>query len=220
MRVSWGFVGVAIVCGSALAQTPATDKDFCERAQREMTGATVPLTNIVYESYDAFKESKTKVDPLEIGQYVFADANRKPVRVSCKLKTSDHIQSRYGTEAARGDSKVCGDINRAAVDAVYAAIPEAERAGLRVARADIVIEPDDVVPTGSAWIEDFDAVWRGPDGKVHIKSKTLYVTWSDWKYFWLPERFRGVRYCHFLAPEYVQRLATGEAPVPPPSVKN
>ena len=49
-------------CGmTAYAQVPATDKDFCERVQRDLTGTTLKLNNIVYPDFDSFKESKTKI---------------------------------------------------------------------------------------------------------------------------------------------------------------
>jgi hypothetical protein len=197
------------------ADVPATNKDFCERVQRDLTGTKLPLVNIVYPDFEAFKESKTKIDPVEIGQYVITDG-LSPTRVSCKTKTSDHLQDRYGEESATGD-KSCMDINRMTLDAVYGALTDEEKAKLKIARGDIVLEPDDTVFMGSEWVKDYDFVYRGPEAKMHIMSKALYVTWTNVAFRWAPERFRGVRYCHLIAPEYAKRLALGEAQVPLPT---
>ncbi|MSO97078.1 MAG: hypothetical protein EXR11_02500 [Rhodospirillaceae bacterium] len=201
------------------AEMPMTDKDFCTRVQRDLTGTTLALNNIVYPSYDAFKESKTKVDPVEIGQYVTTLADgRTPMRVSCKTKTSDHLQDRYGKDAATGD-KTCADINRTTIDGVYAALSDDERAKLKIAQADVVIEPDEVVYMGSQWVTDYDFVYRDPEAKIHLMGKSLYVTWTNVAFAWAPERFRGVRYCHLIAPEYARKLVIGEAELLPPVKK-
>jgi hypothetical protein len=200
---------------AAQAQVPVTDKDYCERVQRDLTGTTLKLNNIVYPSYEGFKESKTKIDPIEIGQFVITDAI-SPTRISCKTKTSDHLQDRYGQDAAKGD-KSCADINRATMDAVYGALTDDEKAKLKIVRADVVIEPDQTVFMGSQWVEDYDFVYRGPEAKMHLLGKSLYVTWTNLAFKWAPERFRGVRYCHLIAPEYAKRLVLGEAQVPLPA---
>ena len=203
-------------CGmTAYAQVPATDKDFCERVQRDLTGTTLKLNNIVYPDFDSFKESKTKIDPIEIGQFVISDGI-SPTRVSCKTKTSDHLQDRYGQDAAKGD-KSCADINRATIDAAYGALTDDEKAKLKIVRADVVIEPDTTVFMGSQWVEDYDFVYRGPEAKMHVMGKSLYVTWTNIAFRLAPERFRGVRYCHLIAPEYAKRLVLGETQVPMPS---
>lgn len=201
------------------ADMPVTDKAFCEHVQRDLTGTTLALSNIVYPSYDAFKESKTKIDPIEIGQYVTTMADGKtPMRVSCKTKTSDHLQDRYGKDAATGD-KTCADINRMTIDGVYAALSDDERAKLKISQADMVIEPDEVVYMGSQWVTDYDFVYRDPEAKIRLMGKSLYVTWTNVAFAWAPERFRGVRYCHLIAPEYARKLVIGEAELPPPVKK-
>jgi len=208
-------LGVVALTEAGRAQVPATDKDFCERVQRELTGTTLPLVNIVYPDYAAFKESKTKIDPLEIGQYVQTDTI-SPTRVSCKTKTTDHLQERYGPAAATGD-KTCADVNRRIIDQVYAALTEEEKAKLKITREDVVIEPDETVFMGSEWVKDYDFVYRGPEAKMHVMGKSLYVTWTNIAFRWAPERFRGVRYCHLIAPEYAKRLVLGEADLPLPA---
>lgn len=197
------------------ADVPVTDKDFCERVQRDLTGTKLPLVNIVYPDYEAFKESKTKIDPVEIGQYVITDG-MSATRVSCKTKTSDHLQDRYGQDAAVAD-KSCADINRMTIDAVYGALTDEEKSKLKIQREDIVLEPDETVFMGSEWVKDYDFVYRGPEAKMHVMGKSLYVTWTNIAFRWAPERFRGVRYCHLIAPEYAKRLALGEAQLPLPT---
>ncbi|MDX2144392.1 MAG: hypothetical protein SFV19_13635 [Rhodospirillaceae bacterium] len=210
---------LALGAATAAAQTmpqgvPVTDNGFCERVQRDLTGTTLKLNNIVYADFEGFKESKTKIDPIEIGQYVLSDGT-SPTRVSCKTKTTDHLTDRYGADAAKGD-KTCADINRMTVDAVYGALSDDDKAKLKIAREDVVIEPDETVYMGSQWVTDYDFVYRGPEAKMHLMAKSLYVTWTNIAFKWAPERFRGVRYCHLIAPEYAKRLALGEAELPLP----
>jgi hypothetical protein len=229
LNASLGVAGVlALALAAAAAQTamaqtatpqamPVTDKDFCERVQRDLTGTTLKLNNIVYPDYDGFKESKTKIDPLEIGQFVLSDGV-SPTRVSCKTKTTDHLIDRHGADAAKGD-KTCADINRMTIDAVYTALTDDEKAKLKIAKDDVVIEPDETVYMGSQWVTDYDFAYRGPEAKMHLMGKSLYVTWTNVAFKWAPERFRGVRYCHLIAPEYAKRLVLGEAELPLPTRK-
>jgi hypothetical protein len=214
-----GGLGAAVVLvvlsTAAQAQMPATDKDFCERVQRDLTGTALKVNNIVYPDYEGFKESKTKIDPIELAQYVLTDSI-SPTRVSCKTKTTDHLQDRYGADAAKGD-KTCADINRMTLDAVYGALTDEEKAKLKIVREDVVIEPDETVYMGSQFVTDYDYVYRGPEAKMHVMSKSLYVTWTNIAFKWAPERFRGVRYCHLIAPEYAKRLVLGEAQLPLPT---
>ncbi len=197
---------------------PVTDKDYCERVQRDLTGTTVKVNNINYPDYEGFKQSKLKVDPVELAQFVLKDSEGRPLRISCKTKTSDHLQERWGKDAATGD-KMCQDIHRLQTDAVYAALTDAEKAKVKIPRDNIVIEPDETVYMGVNFVSDYDYVWRGPEAKMHLKSKSLYVTWTNVLFAAAPERFRGVRYCHLIAPEYTKRLILGDADLPLPTTK-
>ncbi|MBL8631105.1 MAG: hypothetical protein JNM81_15840 [Rhodospirillaceae bacterium] len=212
-------IGAAGVIGAVqAADMPVTDKGFCERAQRDLTGTTLAVNNINYDDYEGFKLSKLKIDPIELAQFVLKDAEGRPLRISCKTKTSDHLQDRYGKDAATGD-KMCQDINRGTVDAVYAALTDDEKAKLKIARDNVVIEPDVTTYMGSNFVTDYDYVYRGPEAKMHVLAKSLYVSWTNILFAWAPEKFRGVRYCHLIAPEYTKRLILGEAELPLPTVK-
>lgn len=213
-----GVLGV-LAAPLAAADMPVTDNAFCERVQRDLTGSALPVNNIVYADYEGFKQSKLKVDPIELAQYVLTDGDdQTPLRVSCKTKTSDHLQDRYGADAATGD-KTCADINRGTIAAVFAALTDEEKAALKIQQADIVIEPDTTTYMGSSFVTDYDYVYRGPEAKMHVLAKSLYVTWTNPMFIWAPEKFRGVRYCHLIAPEYAKRLVLGEAPLPLPTKK-
>ncbi len=210
---------VLVVCGlglrAAAADPLVTDATTCERVQRDLTGTTLKLNNIVYPDYNGFKESKTKIDPIEIAQFVLRD-EVSPTRVSCKTKTSDHLIDRYGKDAAKAD-KSCADINRSTIDAVYGALSDDDKAKLKIARDDIVIDDDETVYMGSQFVTDYDFVYRGPEAKMHLRAKSLYVTWTNVAFIWAPERFRGVRYCHLIAPEYAKRLVLGDAKLSVPT---
>ena len=43
-----------------------------------------------------------------------------------------------------------------------------------------------------------------------MRSKGFRVDWTDPQFAAMPGRFRGVQYCHLVAPEYLARLVTGK----------
>jgi hypothetical protein len=53
--------------------------------------------------------------------------------------------------------------------------------------------------------------WRDQDGVLHVRSKGFRVDWTDPQFAAMPGRFRGVQYCHLIAPEYLARLVSGQA---------
>jgi hypothetical protein len=218
VMLALGTGSCAVAQDAAMVQMPVTDKDYCERVQRDLTGTNVKVNNINYDTYEGFKESKLKVDPVELAQFVLKDEQGRPLRISCKTKTTDHLVERWGKDAATGD-KTCQDIHRKQTDAVYAALTDEEKAKLKIPRDMVVLEEDETVYMGVNFVSDYDYVWRGPDAKMHLKSKSLYVTWTDIRFKLAPEKFRGVRYCHLIAPEYTKRLILGEAQVPMPTAK-
>ena len=44
-----------------------------------------------------------------------------------------------------------------------------------------------------------------------MKAKGFQVDFTDPRFARAPERFRGVHYCHFIAPEFFARLLAGRA---------
>jgi hypothetical protein len=65
------------------------------------------------------------------------------------------------------------------------------------------------------WLKPYDIAWAGADGALHLKSKAMRNDWLDPRYADAPARFKGTRYCHLVAPEYLKRLLTGVVAAPP-----
>jgi hypothetical protein len=198
----------------------ATDADFarttprfCAHVQQRLEGTTRIAENVDHPDYEAFKESKASVDPLRTEQFVdYEDpaAKANPRRISCKVKTADHLNDVYGDGTAKAGG-TCQDIHRTMASVVAAGLTAAE---IQIPRERIVFEPDDVKVMGSQWVTPFQQVHRAEDGRLHLISKALLVTWTDLRFKLAPDRFRGAHYCHLIAPEYLARLMTGAAVAP------
>jgi hypothetical protein len=212
--------------GAATAQLPAGDDvvfrstgpEFCAEVQRRVAGTQQPLRNVVHDTFESFVQSKPSVQPLEPQQFVeYADADRtQPRRISCKLKTADHINAVYGSGAAATDESenACREINRATVLAVFRGLDAGARARVAVPPHRFMLDGDENRIMGSGWVEPYPFVYAGAEGTVHLHAKSLLVFWGDWRWKLAPDRFRGTHYCHLIAPEYARALMTGELSAP------
>ena len=189
-----------------------TDDRFCIAGQAFITGARVTAVNTVYTDYQAFVESKPAPRPLATRQYVwFEDAARtQPRMVSCKMKTADHIRVEYGADQV-GDDTSCAAINEMTLQAVLGSLTRAERKRLKFdAGRKVVFEPDLVTTNGPVWLEPFAVLRIAPDGALYVKSKGMKNDWLDPKLAKAEPRFKGTRYCHFVAPEHLKRTLLGD----------
>lgn len=216
--------GVAIVLGAAglLAGCASTGpaasppppapplERFCEDAQRVVNGAVPPVQNVVHPDYDAFVKSKPQPQPLQTEQFQwYGDEGRTRLQmISCKLKSADHVREVYGADQA-GDEGTCDRMNRLTVDRAYAKLSRTAKDRIRVPRERFAFDADDVRPSGEEWLKPFAIVRRTTDGMLHVVSNSLRTDWTDARFRDRPPRFRGVHYCHLVAPDYVERLALG-----------
>jgi hypothetical protein len=216
MSALWMIVSVSVSETGAAAPLAATNDSFCEVAQYLISNTAQKPRNVVHADYESFKKSKTSIDPFETHQFVtYADADkRSPQRISCKLKTVDHLASRFGAAAAGPVQNTCRDLNHRIARSVFATIPEGARASLKYPLDKIRLEGDVNSLMGSKWVADYQHVWAAPDGRLHVFAKTLHVEYTDWLWRWAPEKFRGVYYCHLIAPEYLRALMLGAAQAP------
>jgi hypothetical protein len=206
---------------AGVAPSPAfgsTNPDFCIEAQRRSAGVSIPVRNVIHTDFEAFVESKPGVDPLETQQYVeYADGDRsKPLRISCKLKTADHIRAAHGAAAASAveNPNVCREINRATILEVWRRLDATTRATAAVPPQRIMLDGDRNEIIGPRWIEPYPFVYAGDAGTVHVRAKALLVHWDDWRWKIAPASFRGTHYCHLIAPEYARDLMLGRATAP------
>jgi len=198
---------------STSAGRATTSADFCSEAQRVVANSRVPAVNTVYADRDAFIISKASARPLETRQYATPEAGpgSPPKMVSCKMKTADHIRTEFGADQAGADES-CALLNRRTLDAVLASLTRAERRRAKFggAAARIVVDDDLVVDNGGDWLKPFAIARLEPDGSLHLQAKGMNKGWLDPRYASAQTQFRGVRYCHLVAPEYLRRLVLGD----------
>jgi hypothetical protein len=222
LRAALRLLRVSLIALSAAAASPSTsaaaDPQFCAEAQRQIGGVTVPVRNVVHRSYESFVKSKTGVAPLETQQ--FSDPPALPggisARISCKMKTADHIREVHGRAAATAieDRNACRELNRQTILSVWAQLPAAQRARVAVPPNRFLLHADENRIMGSGWVEPYSHVYAGENGVVHVRAKALLVEWDDWRWKLAPDRFRGAHYCHLITPEYTRALMLGELTAP------
>jgi hypothetical protein len=128
------------------------------------------------------------------------------------MKTADHIRTEYGDDRAGADES-CALLNQRTLDAVLGSLTRAERRRARFggAAGRIVVDADLVVDNGGDWLEPFAIARLEPDGALHLQAKGMNKGWLDPRYANAEVQYRGVRYCHLVAPEYLRRLVLGDA---------
>lgn len=215
------FAGSAVLLSSCAAMSPPTTSSsasvdlstFCTDAQQRISGTPLRSENVLHTDYEAFVKSKPAARPLRTEQYVWFDdeARTQPKMISCKMKTSDHIATEYGADQTTGEGQ-CADINRATLERVLAAMSPAERRRARFARGtQVVFEPEVRTTDGPVWLAPFALTTIGSDGALHVHSKAMRNDWLDPALAKAPPQFKGTRYCHLIAPQYLARLLRGEA---------
>ena len=207
-------VALALTAGCA-SKPPATVApeipldEFCLEAQRVVVRTGVRPVLVVHEDFDAFVKSKAIIDPLTIQQYIWYedDDRSRPVMVSCKLKSADHLNEALGEGTAAGNGQ-CQDMNRLTYDRVRARLGAVNVQPVFFDPAEVVM--NDANP-GPEWLKPFELTSRSDSGVLTVRSKGFRVDWTDQRYAKVPARFRGVQYCHLVAPDYFARLVTGKA---------
>jgi len=187
-------------------------QDFCLEAQRVIVRTDVRPTLIVHTDFDAFVKSKAAIEPLTIQQYIWYedDDPARPVMVSCKLKSADHLNEALGAGTSAGDGR-CQDMNRLTFDRVRATLGAVNVEPVVFDPAEEVRNAGNPGMTGPDWLKPYEMTYRDPSGVLHLRTKGFRVDWTDPQFAAMPGRFRGVQYCHLVAPEYLARLVTGKA---------
>lgn len=216
MFAALGTVGCV---GTAHRQPVATAwplAEFCSAAQQLIAATTLRPGNVVHEDYQAFVLSKPRVRPLETEQFHwYEDAARTRLKmISCKMKTTDHLRAEYGDSAARTEG-LCAAVNQ---HSLAAALTILRRTGNGRLRYDggrrIVFDPEELTNVGPEWLKSHEIAWEDTQGVLHVQSRAMRNDWLDPRYLKAPPQFRGTRYCHLIAPDYLQRLLTGTTPAP------
>jgi hypothetical protein len=183
-----------------------SDEQFCARAQQLIATTELLAINTVHHDYDAYVASKPHEMPLSTEQYYYFGEDGVAQIISCKMKSAGRINMAHGEQAA-GEGKSCRDINQRSFNHVYAML-KAHREELAFQRSDVIFEEDESAYMGPQWLQPWPypvATVEG-DGKLHIRAKAMYIPYA-W-YIPMPDRFKGVHYCHLVAPAFLQQLLT------------
>lgn len=193
------------------AEQPTALADFCLEAQRVVVNTEVRPSLVVHEDFDAFVKSKASIEPLTIHQYVWYEegAPARPVMVSCKLKSADHLNTAMGNGTAGPDGR-CQDLNRLNHRRIAARLGAAGSQPVVFDEQEEVSNTENPGMTGPDWLKPYTMTYRDRAQVLHVRSKGFRVDWLDARYQAMPGRFRGVQYCHFIAPEYLERLLLGQ----------
>ncbi len=195
--------------------------EFCSEAQKVMARTSLQAENIVVARQDEFGPSKATIRPLSTRQMnLYLDAaGTQLMQISCKMKTADHLRTEYGATLA-GEEGLCADVNRRTLAGVLQTLTTAQRRGLRFKSGTaVVFDAEQVTTNGIEWLAPYPLAWQGADGALHVMAKAQRNDWLDARYFAADPKFRGTRYCHFIAPDYLRRILLGELTVgttPPP----
>jgi hypothetical protein len=205
--LSW-FTVLLPAAARADALPPATSGEFCVAVQKILAGTTMRGENTVFTDMPSYRHSKPFVNPLRIYQVV-TYAGKRPIVVSCKVKTAAHLRAAYGPKAA-GKQLFCPDVTRMARDEAVMNLRQAGNAAAAAKAAAFVIDDNEPYTTGQAYLGDFQSAYRAPDGAVHLASPGLFQDYDSWITWFLPERVQGQSYCHLPTVDYIKALATGE----------
>jgi hypothetical protein len=205
-----GCSGADAVRGPLPPEPPLAE--FCREAQH-VVGHTNKIGELVLHADEqAFVKSKTSIDPLTIHQFIwYADpAKTKPLMVSCKLKSADHLNSAFGAGTA-GPEGDCQEMNRLTVARLEQSLPRVKHARIELDPRENVFDDANPGAAGPNWLKPAVLVDRRTDGTLVIHAKGFRVDWNDPRFATLDAKFRGVHYCHLIAPSYLRELLGGEA---------
>lgn len=204
--------GAAFGDNLTLPEAPPLE-EFCLEAQRVIVQTAVRPRLVVQPDFDSFVKSKAAIAPLTIQQFVWyaPEEPTHPLMVSCKLKSADHLNQVFGPGTAGGNG-LCQDMNRLTYQRLLAAWGAVGVPDIQFDPMENIQNKDNPGMTGPDWLKPYQMTYRDEEATLHLRSKGFRVDWTDPQFGGLPERFRGVQYCHLIAPDYLARLLTDQAP--------
>jgi hypothetical protein len=210
---------LAAILAACAARPPAPDPDlaaippvpeYCLAAQRVVTRTTTPMRVEIQPDFDAFVKSKALIEGPTLQQFGWAGTDGRLLAISCKLKSTDHLVATFGAGVAGPDGS-CQDMNRALYALVAREVRDPAFRRVVFDPAETVVNEANPAMTGPDWLAPFTLTQRDPDGALRIRTKGFVVNFADPRFAALPVRFRGVHYCHFIAPEHLRALLEGRA---------
>jgi hypothetical protein len=164
----------------------------------------------VHSDFTSFVKSKALIEGPSIQQYNWLDAAGNVAGISCKLKSADHLNLEFG-EGSAGPDGACQDMNREVFMRVARGVNNPVFRKVTFDPQENVSNPENPGMTGPDWLAPYTATSVDADDTLTIRSKGFVVNFSDPQYAAAPARFRGVHYCHLLAPEHFKALMEGTA---------
>jgi hypothetical protein len=210
------FVVALTACARAAPDAPpiaATEVDFCIGFQQQLSRVPLNVINQVHDDWEAFVRSKPSMEPLVTHQMAFTGvAGGRAEMVSCKLKGADHLAEIHGEANVVADL-TCRDFNRQIVGGQVAAL-RAEGITPVLDLDTLVFVADEQATRGTQWLSPmpWQVVRNGDQGRVEIGGKSMTSPLRTWVP--VPRSWRGMFYCHLIAPEHARALLSGEASPP------
>lgn len=167
---------------------------------------------VLHDDLNAFVKSKPLIDGgngPQIQQFNWYADSGELVGISCKLKSADHLNLAFGDGVAGPDGS-CQDMNRAVFEAISARVPDPVYEAVNFDPRENYFVTDVAGATGPAWLAP--AALTSADGDtLTIHTKGFINNFTDPAHADRPVRFRGLHYCHFVAPVYFEALLRGQA---------
>jgi hypothetical protein len=186
-----------------------TSQEFCVAIQKIVANTDIVGTNEIFDNMPDYRSSKPSPNPLMIYQVVTYD-EVGPIVVSCKVKTVDHLQAEYGEDAA-GPQVYCPAVTSMVRAQAVAELKAEGDAAAAAAAEGFVLDDNEPYLMGSDYLSDFQSIYVGEDGAVHVASPGLQSNWDSWISYIMPDRLLGQTYCHLATADYMKRVAKGEA---------
>jgi len=189
--------------------------EYCLAAQSLVTRTVVPMDLVVHDSFDSFVKSKAIIDDTSgkprpvIQQFNWTDADGNVLGISCKLKSADHLNLVFGAGSA-GPDGLCQEMNQAVFKLIANRSKGPAYSRVTFNPVETVSNPAEPGMVGPDWLAPYTLTYV-EDGALHIASKGFIIEFTDPQYEAAPERFRGVHYCHLIAPDYLAALMEGTA---------
>ncbi len=190
-----------------------TDPALCTGFQAQLSLAPLEMVNEIHDDWEAFVLAKPTVEPLVIHQMAFTGTPGGAAEgVSCKLKGADHLAEVVGPEQVIDDLS-CSDFNRQIFLSQAEAL-EAEGVTLVIDLAGVNFVADEQANRGTQWLSPmpWPSVHRDTDGRLQVQAKSMISPLDSWTP--IPRAWKGMFYCHLVAPEYARALLAGEVTPP------
>ncbi len=194
-----------------LRELPSEDK-FCQAAQKLTARTPARLELVVHEDFNAFVKSKAIIDGPngpQIQQYNWTDDAGNLLGVSCKLKTAEHLNLALGEGTAGGEG-VCQEFNREVFRLISQWVNPIAYTTVVFDEQETVENPEQPGMTGPDWLAPYEMTYVTGDNELHVRAKGFVVEFTDPRFARAPARFRGVHYCHYVAPGHLKAILQGD----------